>query len=133
MLGFAVLTAVGAVNSTYEKAVVEEVTRTYDKKRSGSKRKYYADVEVSFDYNGEKATASTTVSKGSQSDLPGVGDTIDVQITKDGRVIASSPVKNVLMSVVGVLVGALLIWYSVSSMIEAKKKKEESSFSQDGV
>ncbi len=125
-LGFTLMSAVTSLNSTYAKGEITEVKRTYDKKRSGSnKRKYYAEVVVSFEYKGALVTADTTVNASSERKLPGVGDTIDIQITEDGRVIASSRGKDILMSVVGVAAGGLLIWYGVTNMIEAKKRKQE--------
>jgi hypothetical protein len=126
ILGFTIMAAVSSLNSTYGKAEVTEVKRTYDKKSSGSKtRKYYAEVVVSLEYKGAIVTAETTVKESSERKLPGVGDTIDVQITDDGRVIATSRGKDILMSVVGVAGGGLLIWYGITNMIEAKKKKAE--------
>ena len=128
MLAFAVLSAISTFKSSYDKAVIQEVTRTYDKKRSGSnKRNYYADVVVSLEYNGQQTTADTTVKVGSRSSLPAVGDTIDVQITDDGRVIASTKGKSILMSVVGLLAGGLLIWFSISNILDAKKKEQDMS------
>lgn len=38
MLAFAVLSAFSSFKSSYDKAVIQEVTRTYDKKRSDSNK-----------------------------------------------------------------------------------------------
>lgn len=125
VVAFVILSAITSVKSSYEKATVQEVKRTYDKKRNGSKRKYYADVVVSLEYNGQQMTGETTVQNSSQSKLPKVGDVIDVQITEDDRVLASSKGNNILMTVVGLLAGGLMIFAGVRGIIDKKKAQEQ--------
>ena len=125
ILCFTILAIINSVNSGYTKATITEIKRTYDKKRNGSKRKYYEDVVVSFEYNGQTVSGPTTIKKSSQSSLPKVGDTIDIEITKNEQIMAYSPMDNIRMGIIGVALGAFLIWTGVMGIKKSREKAGE--------
>ncbi len=122
ILCFAIVGAVKSFNSSYTKATITEIKRTYDKKRSGSKRKYYEEVEVSYEYNGQTVSGSTTVQKSSKSSLPKEGDMIDIEITQDEYILPYSRQKNILMSIGGGALGAFLIWTGIMGIMKSRNK-----------
>ena len=117
-------------NASYDKGLVEEIQRTYDKKTPNTSRKYYEDVVVSVEIDGEKHTAETTVSSGTKNKLPAVGDTIDIQIDENGYVYATSKGNSILMTVGAVIVGIFLIWVGFTGFKKLVKAEEEAGSAQ---
>lgn len=117
-------------NASYDKGVVEEIQRTYDKKTPNTNRKYYEDVVVSVVIDDEKFTAETTVSSGSKNKLPSVGDTIDIQIDDNGHVYATSKGNSILMTVGAVIVGIFMIWVGFTGFKKLLKADAVSGIAQ---
>ncbi|MCR5402576.1 MAG: hypothetical protein K6E91_01980 [Butyrivibrio sp.] len=115
-----------ASNASYDKGVVEEILNTYDKKTPNTNRKYYEDVVVSVQIDGEKFTAKTTVSNSSRKKLPAVGDTIDIQIDDNGNIYATSKGNSTMMTVGAVILGIFMILIGFTGFKKLLKAEAES-------
>lgn len=130
LIALGIFMGVKGSSASYDKGVVEEIQRTYDKKTQNTSRKYYEDVVVSVEIDGEKFTAETTVSNRSKNKLPAVGDTIDIQIDDNGYVYATSKGNSILMTVGAVILGIFMIWVGFTGFKKLSKKEAESGSAQ---